>query len=126
VGVLKQRVHGVVDVYGEKKESYELLRKESSPIESLSLENNLNAFQVVLRTRGDVPMHTFQGYTLRGTFYGQGNIPVEQQDVAIPAMAPASSASFELKFTQNAAPLFIRFEVIRPTKFSAYSLDWKP
>lgn len=125
-GVLKQRVHGVVDVYGEKKPSYQLLRNESSPIESLSLENNVNAFQVVLKTRGDVPMYTLRGYILRGTFYGQGDIPVEQQEVAIPEMAPASSASVELKFTQSATPVVIRFEVLRPTKFSAYSLDWKP
>ena len=27
-GVLKQRVHGVVDVYGAKKQSYELLRRD--------------------------------------------------------------------------------------------------
>jgi beta-glucuronidase len=126
VGVLKQRVHGVVDVYGEKKQSYELLRKESSPIESLSLENKFNAFQVLLKTRGDVPLYTLRGYTLRGTFYGQGAIPVERQEAAIPELAPASSASFELKFTQSEAPVFIRFEVLRPTEFSAYSLDWKP
>jgi len=126
VGVLKQRVHGVVDVYGAKKQSYELLRGESSPIESLSLENHLNAFQVLLKTRGDVPMYTLRGYTLRGTFYGQGDIPIEQQEVAIPEMPPTSSASFELKFTQSEAPVFIRFEVLRPTQFSAYSLVWKP
>jgi beta-galactosidase len=126
VGVLKQRVHGVVDVYGAKKQSYELLRGESSPIESLSLENHLNAFQVLLKTRGDVPTYMLRGYTLRGTFYGQGDIPIEQQEAAIPEMPPASSRSLELKFTQSEAPVFIRFEVLRPTEFSAYSLDWKP
>jgi len=53
--VLKQNVHGVVDVYGVKKQSYELLRRESSPIESLSLENHLNTLQVILtRRRPDV------------------------------------------------------------------------
>src|SRR6202140_1563435 len=61
-GSLKQRVHGVVDVYGAKKQSYALLRRESSSIESVSLENHLNTFQVILRTRGDVPMYTLRGY----------------------------------------------------------------
>jgi len=126
VGVLKQRVHGVVDVYGAKKQSYELLRRESSPIESLSVENHLNAFQVLLKTRGDVPMYTLRGYTLRGTFYGQGDIPIEQQEAVIPEMSPASSEGIELRFAQSEAPVFIRFEVFRPTEFSAYSLDWKP
>jgi beta-glucuronidase len=126
MGVLKQRVHGVVDVYGTKKQSYELLRRESAPIQLLSLENHLNNFQVMLRTRGDVPMYKLRGYTLCGTFYGQGNIPVEHQEVAIPELLPASLARFELKFTQSEVPVCIRFDVIRPTGFSALSFDWKP
>ena len=125
-GVLKQRVHGVVDIYGAKKASYELLRRESSPIESLTLENHLNAFHVALKTRGDLPMYTLRGYTLRGTFYGQGNIPVELQEVEIPELRPASLAGLELKFTQSEAPAFLRLDVIRPTGFSVHSLDWKP
>jgi len=125
-GVLKQRVHGVVDVYGAKKQSYELLRRESSPIESLSLENHLNALQVILRTRGDVPMYTLRGYKLCGTFYGQGDIPVELQEVEISDLPPASSARLEVKFIQSEVPTRIRLDVMRPTGFSAYSLEWKP
>jgi beta-galactosidase len=125
-GVLKQRVHGVVDVYGAKKQSYALLRRESSPIESLSLENHLNAFQVILRTRGDVPMYTLRGYRLCSTFYGQGDIPLELQEVEISELPPASLARLEVKFTQSEAPTCIRFDVRRPTGFSAYSLEWKP
>ena len=125
-GVLKQRVHGVVDVYGAKKQSYELLRRESSPIESLSVENHLNAFQVILRTRGDVPMYALRGYKLSSTFYGQGDIPVELQEVEISELPAASLARLEVKFTQSEVPTAIRFEVIRPTGFSAYSLKWTP
>jgi len=125
-GVLKQNVHGVVDVYGAKKQSYELLRRESGPIESLSLENHRNVFQVILKTRGDVPMYTLRGYRLCSTFYGQGDIPVELQEVEIPELPPASSARLEVKFTPSEVPTCIRFEVMRPTGFSAYSLLWKP
>jgi len=125
-GSLKQRVHGVVDVYGAKKQSYELLRRESSPIESLSLENHLNTFQVILRTRGDVPMYTLRGYKFCSTFYGQGDIPVELQEVEISELPPASAVRLEVKFTQSDAPTCIRFDVMRPTGFSAYSLEWKP
>ena len=35
IGPLKQRVHGVVDLYGNRKPSFEALRQEASPIESL-------------------------------------------------------------------------------------------
>src|ERR1700722_3746228 len=125
-GVLNQNVHGVVDVYGTKKQSYELLRRESGPIESLSLENHLNVFQVILKTRGDVPMYTLRGYRLCSTFYGQGDIPVELQEVEIPELPPASSARLEVKFTRSEVPTCIRFDVMRPTGFSAYSLEWEP
>jgi beta-galactosidase len=125
-GVLKQRVHGVVDVYGAKKRSHALLRKESSPIESLSLENHMNTFQVILRTRGDLPMYTLRGYKLCSTFYGQGDIPVELQEVEIPELPPANAARLEVKFTQSEVPTCIRFDVMRPTGFSAYSMEWKP
>src|ERR1017187_2662284 len=37
VGAMQQRVHGVVDVYGARKPSYDVLRAESSPLESLDV-----------------------------------------------------------------------------------------
>ncbi len=81
VGVLQQRVHGVVDVYGARKASYDTSRSESSPIESLTVEHEQNKFRVLIRTRGDLPRYTLRGYKLRGLFFGQGNIPVERQEV---------------------------------------------
>jgi len=63
-GALKQNVHGVVDLYGAQKTSYQVLRRESSPVESLNAENNVNAFQLRLRTRQDVPMYTLRVISL--------------------------------------------------------------
>ena len=51
VGVLQQRVHGVVDVYGARKASYEVLRSESSPIASLTVEHDGNKFHILIRAR---------------------------------------------------------------------------
>jgi beta-galactosidase len=126
VGALKQRVHGVVDVYGRPKLSYEVLRQESSPIGSLSVENHLNAFRLLVRTRRDSPMYTLRGYRLRGVFYGEGGIPVEQQEAELPETAPGAEAKVELTFGESVVPLHVRFDVFRPSRFSAYSLDWKP
>ncbi len=39
VGVMKQRVHGVVDLYGAQKPSWAALRYESSPIESMGVHH---------------------------------------------------------------------------------------
>jgi beta-galactosidase len=125
VGALMQRVHGVVDVYGNRKASYEPLREEASPVESLTTENVLNRFRVRIKARNTVPMHVVKGYRLRGVFYGQGEIPTEEREVDIPEIAPGTEAQVELAFTQSSAPVYIKFDVLRPTRFSAFSILWK-
>jgi beta-galactosidase len=126
LGALKQRVHGVVDLYGEHKASYEVLRRESSPVESVTVENHLNAFQLRLKTRHDVPTYTLRGYKMQGIFYGQGDIPVERQEVELSEIASGGETTVNLKFGQSGAPLHVKFDVLRPTGFSAYTKTWKP
>ena len=126
VGALQQNIHGVVDVFGARKPSFDALREESSPIASLSVENHSNAFRVQIKTRGDIPSYTLRGYRLRAIYYGAGAIPLEQQEVALPDLSPASEAQVELTFRQPNTPNRVQFDVIRPTRFSAFSLDWKP
>jgi beta-galactosidase len=124
-GVLLQRVHGVVDVYGAQKKSYPVLRQESSPIELLTIENRANTFHVLVKTRGTLPAYTLRGYKLLAVLYGQGEIPIEAQQLEMPELAPASTATLKLVFSQPETPLRVRFDVLRPTGFSAYSADWK-
>jgi beta-galactosidase len=126
VGALKQRVHGVVDVYGARKPSYPTLRQEASPIESLSVHNQLNTFQVQLMTRRTLPAYTLRGYKVRGIFYGQGEVPVECQEVELTDVPSGGDTKVELKFIQSSVPLHVQLDVMRPTGFSAYCLDWKP
>ena len=89
-GVMSQRVHGVVDLYGNRKGSYELLRDESSPIESVSVDGHPIAFRVTVRTRKTAPSYTLEGYRLRGVYYGYGDIPLERKEVKLPSLSPAS------------------------------------
>jgi beta-galactosidase/beta-glucuronidase len=126
MGALKQRVHGVVDACGAQKGSYDVLRRESSPVESLTVEKHSDVFQLRLKTRNDVPMYALRGYKLRGTFYGQGGIPVERQEIELPDTAGGSETTRNLTFSGSEAPRQVRFDVVRPTGFSAYSLSWKP
>ena len=126
VGALKQNVHGVVDLCGAQKASYEVLRRELSPVESLTVENRLNAFQLRLRTRHDLPMYSLRGYKLRGTFYGEGDIPVEQREVELPEIAAGNETTVDLTFNQSGVPLHVKFDILRPIGFSAYSQNWKP
>src|SRR5580704_3087779 len=126
IGVMQQRIHGVVDLYGAKKPSYTVLRHESSPVESLTVENHQNAFQLVLKTHRDVPSYMLREYKLRGIFYGEGNIPVERQEVALSETAVGSETEVDLAFGLAEVPLHIEFDVLRPTGFSAYCRNWTP
>jgi beta-galactosidase len=126
VGALKQRLHGVVDLCGAQKASYEVLRRESSPVESLTFENHLNSFKLRIRTRHDIPAYTLRGYRLRGTFYGEGDIPIERHEVELPEIAAGNETMIDVIFTQAEVPLHVKFDILRPTGFSAHSMNWKP
>lgn len=123
-GVMQQRVHGVVDLYGARKPSYEVLRTESSPIASITVEGQPKDLRLTVRTRKHVPAYTLRGYKLRGIYYGYGNIPVEQKEIELPELAPGQQATLSLSFAE-AMPLRIAFDMLRPTGFSAYSHEWR-
>jgi beta-glucuronidase len=117
-GALKQRVHGVVDVYGQRKPSYEVLRGESSSIESLSAALEGNTLKIAGRVRDTVPAYTLRGYTLEAVVYGQGNIAVERQRFPLPDLPPG--AVIDHAFTLTAKDTHeVRVEINRPTGFSA-------
>lgn len=126
-GALKQRVHGVVDVYGKRKPSYEVLRGESSPIESLTATLDANALKIAGRVRDTVPSYTLRGYILEAVIYGQGDIAVERQRFPLPDLRPG--AAIEHSFSLVAHDLReVRIEIRRPTGFSARSatVPFKP
>ncbi|MDZ7638388.1 MAG: glycoside hydrolase family 2 TIM barrel-domain containing protein, partial [Bryobacterales bacterium] len=55
LGVLKQRVHGVVDLLGNRKPSFAALREQASPVEALLVKGTPGRLQLTLRTRASVP-----------------------------------------------------------------------
>jgi hypothetical protein len=115
-----------VDVFGVHKASFAVLCRESSPVESFTVDNVLNAFNLRIRTRADVPMHTLRGYRLRGLYYGIGDTPLEEQALELADIAAGAEIGVDLKFRQAGVPLYVAFDIFRPTGFSAYSLIWKP
>ncbi|MGA7413585.1 MAG: glycoside hydrolase family 2 TIM barrel-domain containing protein, partial [Bryobacteraceae bacterium] len=124
LGVMKQRVHGVVDVYGNRKPSYEVLRVESSPVESLKVEGHPKEFLVTVTSRKTVPAYRLAGYTMRAVYFGYGEIPIERKEVPIPALEPGQTAALKLSFSA-AEPLRVQFDVLRPGGDSAYTREWK-
>ncbi len=124
-GVLKQRVHGVVDVFGARKPSFAALRRESSPVESLELRPDGAALVAAVRTRKDLPAYTLSGYRLRWTVYGNGGIPLERRETLLPSLAPGAVSETRLEpATRDTRKILV--EVVRPTGFTAASVLSRP
>jgi beta-galactosidase len=100
-GALQQRVHGVVDVYGAPKPSYEELRSESSPLERFEVVGRAGELQVQLKARGSVPAYTLRGYRLRTVVYGFGQIPVERLETKLPDLGPGQQKSVTVRFAEG-------------------------
>ena len=94
IGVLKQRVHGTVDLYGVRKTSFETLRAQASPVESLHLERAGNSLKATLETRRTLPCYALDGYALRWIVYDQHDRPMEQHETPLPRLewTPGSRA----------------------------------
>jgi beta-glucuronidase len=122
-GVLKQRVHGVVDLYGARKPSHAVLRDESSPVEALDVSSDGNALKATLRTRALLPAYTLKGYRLRWVAYSAEGYPVEQHEAVLPDMAPGSENTINLGIGQP-LPARVVVDLLRPTGFSARSVTW--
>ena len=102
-GAMKQRVHGVVDVYGARKPSYAVLRAESSPLDTFSVSGNPAQLTVQLKTRTAAPAYALRGYLLRTVVYGFGDIPVERFETKLPDLEPGGQASAVSQAHRNAA-----------------------
>ena len=124
-GVMQQRVHGVVDVYGERKPSWAELRREASPLEVFEASGKPGELQVRVKARGTVPGYTLRGYKLRTLVYGYGDIPVERLETILPDLAPGEQTTVAIRFSE-ARPVQVKLDVLRPTGFSAHTVVWKP
>jgi beta-glucuronidase len=122
-GALKQRVHGVVDVYGNRKPSYTVLRRESSPVATLKMSRSGQTWSAALTTRDKVPCYTLRGYTLRFTLYGFGGLPMEQKTVALPVLEPGASAHAAAEFSET-KPVRVVVEIVRPTGSTVLAEEW--
>jgi beta-glucuronidase len=124
-GVMKQRVHGVVDLYGVRKPSWAALRYESSPIESMAVVRSGKEFTIRVRTRKTAPAYPLEGYKLQAVLYGYSEIPLERFEAPLPRLAPGDEAKVSIRWKEK-EPVRITFDVQRPTGFSAFTKIWTP
>jgi beta-glucuronidase len=124
LGALKQRVHGVVDVYGARKPSYEALREAASPVEALIVRRTASGISATVRCRSSVPAYALDDYRVRAVVHGFGGLPMERSDAALPRLGPGESVEVALAVAEP-APLRIVVDVLRPTGFSAKTAEWR-
>ncbi len=122
-GVLKQRVHGVVDVYGSRKTSFDELAAESSPIENIDVVPESRGFVARVRARKTVPSYGM-AYTLRWIVCGAGDIPLEQHEAPLD-LEPGAERVVKLNWSERQARK-VRLEVRRPTGFAAAAFTFVP
>lgn len=120
-GVLQQRVHGVVDLYGERKPSYRVLREESSPVESLAADFNKRTLNVSLRTRKTIPAYPIKNYRLKWVGYADQDIPVETSAIDLGELRPGELFTHAFK-TELSVFEKIIVEIFRPTGSSVISV----
>jgi beta-glucuronidase len=114
----------VVDLYGARKPSFEVLRRESSPVRDLQLKIEDGSLTATVVTRADLPAYTLTGYRLRWIAYTTADLPMEQAEAPLPPLAPGKEVTLKLRVQEKNAKR-VRVDVVRPTGFSAATADWR-
>jgi beta-galactosidase len=125
LGALKQRVHGVVDLYGARKPSYAALRSVASPVEALTVRRTAAGIVATVRSRASVPAYVLDGYRVEAIIHGFDGLPMEKRNAALPRLGPGESAEVALP-VEEAEPRRIVVDVFRPTGFSVATTEWRP
>ena len=121
-GAMRQRVHGVVDLYGHRKPSFEALRLQASPIEKAVLRRSGEGrIEVELLTRAKLPGYTLREYSLRWVAYGYDDLPMDGGKMSLPALVPGTSQKFEVELSLVGIRRIV-VDVLRPTGFSAMTV----
>ena len=124
LGALRQRVHGVVDLYGGRKPSFEALRLQASPIiRAVLRKSGEGRFELELRTRERLPNYTLRDYFLRWLAFGYDDLPMVGGKKALSTLPPGSSQAYEIE-VPIAGIRRIAVDVVRPTGFSAISVEY--
>ncbi|MGG1515495.1 glycoside hydrolase family 2 TIM barrel-domain containing protein [Paenibacillus oryzisoli] len=125
----ENRVWGMLNVWGEKKLSYEKLRNANSPVQSLNLtqfatqftanSNQVTKVAVSPRAAGNIPSYTMNGYKLKWEVYDKNNQVTDGGIADIPVLNPGDAAwSTNISWKVPAAGLLKqRFTVVSPTQY---------
>jgi beta-galactosidase len=124
-GAMRQRVHGVVDLYGAPKQSFEALRVESSPIQCVNIFNSAEGhYTVEIQTRQWLPAYILRNYWMRWIAFGYDGLPVAGNKISLPDMHPGSVHQAEIDLHPHVPDLRkLVVDIIRPTGFSVITAE---
>ena len=120
---MRQRVHGVVDLFGMPKPSFETLRIQASQIEEAILRRSGQAqYELEIRTRTRLPGYSLRGFSLRRVTFGYDDLPMSGHVTPLPTIPPGVSQTFEVRFDQEEIRRMV-VHIMRPTGFSALTVQ---
>jgi len=123
-GALRQRVHGVVDLYGDRKGSFRNLRRQASPIQSAAIQrSSAGTYQLTILTRTALPAYTLSGYSVRWSMYGYDGLPMAAEIVALRTLYPGEEATVSVT-SQLHEQMRITADVCRPDGRSVLTVDY--
>jgi beta-galactosidase len=122
-GAMRQRVHGVVDLYGAPKGSFDALRRQCSPVQAVSIRKSADFdYTIEIRTRQQLPAYTLRDYSLRWVAHGYDDLPMDGGIIPLSALAPGSSRALKAMVRITDVRRIV-VDVLRPTGFSAFTVE---
>lgn len=129
----KQRIHGVVDLLGQPKPSWQALREESSPIKSLTVSQPVQTGETMSTTisltsrslENDMPAYTLNEYLLMWVAYDDKGLPLKTGKHTLPRVTPGSTHTNTFEWTSTKEVVKITVEVFRPTGYSVHDAKWQ-
>jgi beta-glucuronidase len=123
-GAFKQRVHGVVDLYANRKPSFQALSRQASPIELIDLQHSgSSSYLVHIVSRKTLPAYRLCGYRVRWVVYGYDGLPMDGRIDDLPVVAAGDVVELRAKFSQTELTRIV-VDVLRPTGFLVASKEW--
>ncbi|HEX4308941.1 MAG TPA: glycoside hydrolase family 2 TIM barrel-domain containing protein [Acidobacteriaceae bacterium] len=123
-GALRQRVHGIVDLYAGRKPSFDALRREASPIQSLTIRATGDEFTLHIVTRTALPAYTLRGYSVRWLFYGYDDLPVDGSVQPLAPVMPGQDMQIRATTSMNGLRRVVA-DIFRPTGFSVSTAEMR-
>lgn len=84
VGMIRRRVHGSTDIFGEPKPSYYVVQSYCSPIRILSSAVHQGKCLIKLQVKNDLPSYLVEGYYIHVLGAGE----VKGEIISVPALKP--------------------------------------